>query len=91
MNKDIIDEYNKEINKFWKESDSTLNNLNSWEYLMMTYEELCKRLPFIPFTIVGNRVYKDGLIEGSFIEAMFIAIGECCKKYNNREYLIKYE
>lgn len=91
MTKETRDLYNKEINQFWKEPFLSEDNSRSWDLLMMTYERLCEKLPFIPFTIIKDKVYLDGEIQSSFKEAIFIAIGECCKRYNNREYLIRYD
>ncbi len=84
-----INELNCEINKFWGEPDSNVNNFN-YEYMLMTYEKLCEKLPFIPFSIIGNKIFMEGEIPLPFFNAFFYAIGVCCKKYNNREYHIVY-
>lgn len=84
-------ELNRSINIFWKEDENMHQNGNSWDLLMMTYERLCEVLPFLPFSIIGRKVYLEGEIDLPFKEAMFYAIGTCCQKYNSKEYSINYD
>ncbi len=90
LTNDKIKEYNFEINKFWGEENSKEETHNNYGHIMMTYERLCEKLPFVPFLINGPKVYLDGEIQLPFKDALFMAIGETCKKYNNREFSIKY-
>lgn len=85
-----IENYNRHINKFLNQ-DPNIDNSKNWHNLMTAYHKLCKKLPFVPFNIIGTQVYQNGLIDTDFQEAMFIAIGTACEKYNNRKYFIKYE
>ncbi len=90
LTNDEINEYESEINKFWEEPNCGNITQNSYDLLMMTYERLCEKLPFVPFLINGTKVYLNGEIQLPFKDALFMAIGETCKKYNNREFSIKY-
>jgi hypothetical protein len=90
LTNDKIKEYNFEINKFWGEVDSDEVTYGNFGHIMMTYERLCEKLPFVPFLINGSMVYLDGEIQLPFRDALFMAVGETCKKYNNKEFSIKY-
>lgn len=91
LTNDKIKQYEFEINKFWGDLESNYTTYESYDLMMMTYEELCKKLPFSPFTIIKDKVYLDGEIQLPFKRALFVAIGETCEKYNNKYFLINYK
>jgi hypothetical protein len=91
LTNEIILEYEAEINKFWETPDCKELTYGNRDLILMTYERLCEKLPFNPFTIVKDKVYLNGEIELAFIDALYYAIAETCRKYNNKEFFIRYE
>lgn len=88
---DKIKQYELEISKFWGDLDNNYITYGNYDLIMRTYEELCKKLPFSPFTIIKDKVYLDGEIQLPFKQALFVAIGETCERYNNKYFLINYK
>ena len=91
LTNDEIAEYEFEINKFWNHPNGLDRIYGDHGLYLRTYEKLCERLQSNPFTIQASKVYWRGEIDLPFLDAFFMAVGECCKKYNNQEYPIKYE